>query len=393
MFEYDDLNRLNKKPLSMFLKKHKLKSTGNIEDLAKTIKSAVEEKNITTEEYQKWRIKLLREGRKHVYVFSLDNNSLNKLTDVQEFINIKENKGLNLEQEVNNIDKPEIPTLAYCKEVIVNGTIEKINMLYVEKKTTYVPNYQSRIINTEEINYYVFININLAENIMIINLESTSGLRETDDEETDEAISSSKIAQRYMKKVCEDFEICTYDNREEFQDVLKELWKSTLLNSPEIEEKINSIDEYTEAYINQCVDSLKIENVNAEELKIRINNYWEKILVNQPFDEVDIQSNEVGYITKEKVRGASSQNLTLSVNKNVPLHLTDYHYDVKAAVDTEGNLTYLKFTWNGLEGLDRDIDTILEVFSGFFRVIFTKYSVEEEIDYVLSGIKRFKDQV
>lgn len=45
------------------------------------------------------------------------------------------------------------------------------------------------------------------------------------------------------------------------------------------------------------------------------------------------------------------------------------------------------------KGIDKEIKTILEGFTGFFRVIFTSYSVEEEIEHVLSGIKRFKNQI
>lgn len=405
MFNYSDMKSMAKKTLKLFCKDNRIKYSGTIDELSNRIEQAVLGNSISIEAYNNWRIGVLKEGRKHVYVFSLlDSDRINELKNLGTIQELKEANNIE-NKDVRTIDRPETPILAFCNEQVINGQVKSVHLLYVEKKITYYPNFQTKVIDTKEINYYIFIDLLLDEKELIITLEPCQGLKEPDiDEEPDITVSTSKVALKYCDIVCELFGLGTYDNRDDYQKAIKELWNSACdINIPEIDEKIDSIQEITEAYINQCIKNLDIalgddEDANkallkeySEELKDRIKNYWLKVLLNQPFDDIDVEENTLGYITAEKIRGESCQRLALTTGKDVPIHLSDYHYDVRAAVDFRGHLTYLKFTWNGLEGIDNEISTILEVFSGFFRIIFTSYSVEEEIQHVFSGIRRFKN--
>ncbi len=264
MCVFQELKEMPKKPLELFLRRNKLKTSGTIEELADRIDENIKSGIISNDIYVTWRNKLLREGKKHIYIYSIEEPTIENLKDISQFEKIKQEKALNNIVSINDINNPNIPKLLYCTEIIADNAVNYIKLLYIERKVTYIPDYNVKSIVTNDINYYVFVDIDLKDGLLMIRLEPTKGLRETvADEDTDEIVSASKIAQRYARKICDIFGIETYDNSKEYQDILKELWKSTLIEISEIADKIDSIDEYTEAYINQCRDKLNIECLNG----------------------------------------------------------------------------------------------------------------------------------
>lgn len=370
------------KSLKMFLKRNNLPFSGSLDEKVNRINSAIEHGKLTESLISDWHSKLVLEGNKHMYIYSLERDDCNNLLASPEIVD-------NIFNQINNKYFNQIERLSIDNNNTIN-IILKVEMNYCEyDEETGEPIIQKPVA------YFVVIDIYLNDNQLIISFDPPTNLYENSCNIQDENITSINLSIKYLKFVKNYFKLRTYNNKEEYIDVLNFMWNEV---NAKITESLmpftQKIQQETEAYVNKCIGNLDVTTSLSEKTIAKLLCLWEWVIISSSKQDFKFE-NEYGTIITEGFKGKSGANLKFG-NKDKNVNYEQLHFDLKGTkISGEAyKCNSLKFSWNNNICEEKGkINTILECNTSYFRIIFTQYADKEEIDYVLSKINEIKGKI
>lgn len=390
------LKEWHAKSLKHLLSSHNLISSGNKDTLVRNIIEGIKLGEIRLVTLQTWFKNHLREGKRHLFIFDIIPEQGNVLKDIETFEEICAEH-----EEFTRKDllyQDVIDGLVLFNYSTVDNNVDYISLGYKEKKVIRVPNYETGRIDTTNIDYYIFIDINLADYTMIINLEPTTGLIENN--ESDTSVSVKTIALRYKESIQNIFRLHFYNMQDVTPKALYKIWQeATKYDLPEVNEILDSITDEVNNFVENISEEekLNLKHETKTKLTTKILSNIENAIVTDRNDEYHEQIEQArqlkpGYITAQKIRERSGSTLNQkSADKQTPIENSDTFSDTKATIDDLERVQKLYYTWRGLDSIPPGvIPTIIESFQGYDLAIFTSHSTLEEIKHVFSQLKRYK---
>ncbi|MGQ4668599.1 hypothetical protein ACUIJN_22730 [Metabacillus halosaccharovorans] len=389
----------NNKSLKQLLGSHDLLISGNKDTLVKNILDGVKFGNISLVSLQSWFKKNLREGKRHLFIFDIVPEHSKQLSDINCFEGIlSANEAL---ERKDHLYKDVEDGLVVFNYSIKDNKVESIMLAYKEEKMLRLPNYETGSIDTKSIDYHIFIDIKLEDNIMYINLEPTTGLIENN--ENDATVSVKKIASRYKNVMEEIFSLKFLDPFEITQKALYRIWQdATRYELPEIIDILDSITSDVNNFVSDISkeDKLALNQDIQNKLVTKVLSNIENSILTSRYDEYKEKIEQArklkpGYITEQRIRERTGSTLNQkSADKLTPIEHADSFSDTRVTIDELERVQKLYYTWRGLDDIPPGvISTIIESFKEYDLVIFSSHSALEEIKHVLNQFKRYKDKI
>ncbi|RKN77081.1 hypothetical protein [Paenibacillus ginsengarvi] len=383
------------KTLSLLLDAHQLAKSGDKEEKVNRILQAARDQSITLRVLQIWREKLLKEGNRHIFIYDIVEQDANRIKSTEVYEEIVAQNGL---QRINQLYNDTEDGLVYSSFETTNDLVSKISLAFKEKKTLKNVDYANNAIHTQSIDYHIFVDINLIDNYVAINLDPKSGLMEYGT--TDERVSIVKIAGTYADKISEVFGINYLETRELTQNALYNIWKdATAYDIPELETVMDTVTQGTIDFVNSYEGALKLSDDAKSTLVKRILANFQHIYIKENYADIEeaiahTRGNRPGFITEHNVRERTGSTFKQrSADRETPIEEMDTFGDTQVTIDELGRVEYLKYTWNGLEGISKAIPTIMDSKFGFDYIIFTRHATLEEINHVISQFRRYKGNI
>lgn len=390
------LKEWHTKSLKHLLHSHNLVVSGNKETLVKNILEGIKLGEISLVTLQTWFKNLLREGKRHLFIFDIIPEQANAIRNIQNFEEICNNY-----QEFTRKDllyQNVSDGLVLFNYSTVDNNVDYITLGYKERKVVRIPNYETGQIETNDIDYYIFIDINLADNTMIINLEPTTGLVEND--ESDAYVSVKSIALRYKEEMERIWNLRFYNTQDITPKALYKIWQdATKYDLPEVNEILDSIAEDVNSFVENISkeEKLNLKHGTMTKLTTKILANIENAIVTDRYEEYrekieQARKQKPGYITAQKIRERTGSTLNQkSADKQTPIEHSDTFSDTKVTIDELERVQKLYYTWRGLDDIPPGvIPTIIESFKEYDLIIFTNHTTVEEIKHVLNQFKRYK---
>lgn len=395
---HDELMGWHKKALRLLLSEHEGQKSGNKETLINNILSDVKLGTITLERLQRTAERYLEEGKRHVFVFDIVPEHVKPLRELEAFSKLINEKSL---KKQNLLYHPVANDLIFFDYLVVNDVVSNIKLTYKEQQTLKIVDYENNRVDDVDINYHIFITIDLTHEFMTINLEPIRGL--IVNEETDETVSVKKIAMIYKEKMKELLGLEFYTTHDVTQQALHSIWSdSTKYEVSDIQEVLDGVAIDVQDFVKSICSPEKLNLCEETQVKItnKILGSLENSILTDNYDTYkDIieqaRHHKPGFITEHKIRertgGVFKQK---SADRSTPIEETDTFSDTKVTIDQLERVQQLYFTWNGFEYIPPGkVPTIIESFNMYDLIIFTSHTTLEEIEHVLNQLKRYKDQV
>lgn len=394
----EEMSTWHGKTLKVLLDNHDLPSSGNKPNQIDRVLDAVKLETIKLSKLREWSYRFLREGNRHLFIYDVIPEDINRIKNIGTLQEILEKHEIKKKDE---LFKKVRDGLVFFDFTTQNEEVSKISLVYKEEKVLKVPNYSNNTIETETIDYYIFIDIDVTDGIMLINLDPRSGLRESN--ENDDRVSLIKIAQRYKEEIETLFLLHFRDTNDVTQKALYRVWKdATQYVLPEVEQELGDLTDEITKFVDALAADDKL-NLKTETktslLKKILSNVEHSILKDryEDYEEIIKQARNArpGFITEHKIRERTGSTLSQkSADKVTPIEESDSFSDTKVTIDQLERVQRLQYTWSGLEGIAPGvIPTIIESKPQYDYVIFTSYATVEEIAHVISQLKRYKTNV
>lgn len=394
----NSLKEWNNKSLKLLLSSSDLVVSGNKETLVKNVIDGIKFGQIDLITLQKWFKKYLREGKRHVFIFDIIPEHANALRDIEKFEALISEKSLGkVDTLFQNVDDG----LVLFNYSTTDNNIAQVTLAYKEKKILRIPNFNTETIDKKTIDYYIFIDINLDDHTMAINLEPTTGLIE--DEESDATVSVKQIALRFKKEMEENFGLEFYNSNEITPKALYKIWKdATKHELPELTGVLDSITEEVDSFVENISKSeiLDLDHETQLKLTTKILSNLETSILTARYDQYkeeieNARKGKSGYITEQRIRERSGSTLNQkSRDKLTPIEHSDTFSDTRVTIDELERVQKLYYTWKGLDDIPPGtIPTIIESLIQYDLVIFTSHTTTEEMRHVLDQLKRTKSSI
>lgn len=393
-----ELNNWNKKTLKLLLSNHDQPVSGNKDALIENILSSVKNETISLQTLQEWSYRFLEEGKRHLYLFDIVPQNSKDLQGVETFEKILVDQQI---ERINLLYQNTEDGLVFFNYNVHNDQVSEIQLAYKEKKTLRVPNYDTDRIERNQIDYYIFCNINFTDNTLIINVDPISGLIESG--ESDAYVSAKNIALRYKEVMESTFGLIFQDTHDVTQRALYRIWKdATRHELPELAEELDNLTEIVNGFVED-IGSEKTLNLNADsqgKLVQKILSNIEQTIINERYEEIkdkieQARNSKPGFITEQNIRERSGSTLRQkSRDSRTPIEESDAFGDTRLTIDQLERVQKLTYNWNGLEDIPPGkIHTIIESFSMYDQIIFTSHTTLEEFNHVLYQLKRYKSKI
>ena len=380
------LEMLEGKALKSYLKKYEITApVSKLERRRKILDNIVnneEENKIPIQDFENWIKRWYIAGNKNVFVYELEENTINRLKNIAELETLIALNGF--KDNLGSIDKPIDPQL-----ILLNVDHDENEVKYIE--LGFVQLGQLREIDEENdsikwlpINYYVYAEINIMSGQLFVWIEPTKKLHKLGNAKKG---SFQDVAEQYKQIITAMFNLRFKENVW-ISKVLYLMWQEdTNIMDETIQEKLELCKPEVHKMIEDHIFKLEIDKFSIEEIENKILALYEGLLIRQNgIHNLD----KPGWVRRHKVFDGTA---TVEAFNDLPLYNASSHYGLQAIVNEVGEVNKLEYAWNTEEdGVEEQVITTITVLEGCFVVNFWGYREEEEIRYVLSGINKYNEK-
>ena len=378
-------NSLEFKPLRKILEGYNVSPLPKSKDEARAkILELLDLSVIVEGDFIRWIERFYREGNKHVFIYDMEEDVVDDLVKPQAIETLLARYDIeHRRQNFTDTDKPLAPTLIHYEIKADNdGKAQQLEFGYVQIAYLRIVDDETDQINWHPINYYVLVEVDLVHKQILVRLEPTKHLRKLGND----VVRLSGIADKYKQIVSGILNLRTVNSQLILQRALYKIWlESTTIDDPEVFAQLATIETINQAYIENLAHTLELTPKQVEllgnELKTLIEGH---LLYEKEYED----ANKPGYVRKQKTTDRSG-GIFQGVAKS-SIEKTELHFKTRAYINSIGKVDRLDYAWYQCGD---EIKTNIESNEDFCEVTFFGYTTEEEIDYVLSRIRNYCQQV
>lgn len=304
--------------------------------------------------------------------------------------NIKQIFELEEEQDFSKLKVPDNNRELWKIDfTVANNNVVKLHFLYVEKLNKKIK--EDEFI---EIALPIIVVLDIVEKEAYVNVASKSDLYR----DTESKIEDIKVAQEVLEEVITKLGLrnsISEIQKSELQSVLFEIHKEITELPEEIINIADGINDEIIGFIEKVTEKIEMldDELNKDEMFNGVKNVILKNIIGMYDDSKIFEEGKYAISSGIDGAGATMTNFRFSAPAREPVQSKPEYQDIRSILGALEQIRKDVLFWNSVRNSNYKIRMKMYAHSiGYIQICFEQYVYKEDIEYVLSKIREFKER-
>lgn len=372
--------------MKAFLRRFRLDHKGTIAEMVGRLARALDEGEVPREAFAGWFLECVHGGRKHVYVSTLQPDSINGLGPGSVELAATQHEGLVVHQ-IDAVDEP-VGRVCIFRQWYREG--QELRLGFVERCQ---PKVQGVI--RDAVNYYSFVDVHLDTHTIVVWVPSAPHVQISGT--TIETVTTDRHAETIRGYVGRTLGVAVEDAVINNCQLVYRLWQRNSECPEALRQRITAMEATTKQYMADVAQALDIANLQAEALILgTIQSMWTRALlldVEGTADEAPVGPRDGRVLGSQFRDRTNAMGQTRSIEA---VDQSDLHYILYAVITLYGAERFreLTFEWSrSATAHNKPVKCDVLTTGQYIRLRFSGQVLPEEVyRRVLSKIDEYRQE-